>query len=119
MKLATILLVEDEDPVRRLFSTGLARAGYAVHEARNGLEALDVFDRHPDSIDLLVTDLRMPLMGGLELTRKLRARHPTLKVVCISGFPGEFEADASVDFLAKPFSRDDLLRKVKEVLGRE
>ena len=115
----TILLVEDEPAVRQLFSLALTRAGYRVHEARNGQEAMKVFDQHGDSIDLLLTDMRMPFMGGAELARQLRARRQTLKLLCISGYAGGSELELSGDFLAKPFSRDELLAKVKEILERE
>ena len=116
--LETILLVEDEPAVRQLFAQALIRAGYRVHEARNGQEALKLFDQHGDSIDLLLTDLRMPYMGGAELAQQLRAKRRTLKLICVSGYPGGTEADTAADFLAKPFSRDDLLAKVREVLDR-
>ena len=114
----TILLVEDEPAVRQLFAQALSRAGYRVHEARNGQEAIKVFDQHGDSIDLLLTDMRMPYMGGGELAQHLRARRLTLKLICISGYPGTMDANLSADFLAKPFSRDALLNKVREVLNR-
>lgn len=117
-KLETILLVEDEPAVRQLFAQALSRAGYVVHEARNGQEAMKVFDQHGDSIDMLLTDMRMPYMGGGELAHQLRARRRTLKLLCISGYPGNLDADLAGDFLAKPFSRDDLLKKVREVLDR-
>lgn len=115
----TILLVEDEPAVRQLFAQALTRAGYKVHEARNGQEALKVFDQHGDTIDLLLTDLRMPYMGGAELAQHLRARRRTLKLICVSGYPGGAEAGLTSDFLAKPFSRDELLKKVREVLDRK
>lgn len=114
----TILLVEDEPAVRQLFAQALSRAGYRVYEARNGQEALKVFDQHGDSIDLLLTDMRMPYMGGSELAQVLRARRLTLKLLCISGYPAGSEGEVPADFLAKPFSRDDLLKKVREVLDR-
>jgi len=114
----TILLVEDEPAVRQLFAQALTRAGYRVHEARNGQEAIKVFDQHGDSIDLLLTDMRMPYMGGAELAKQLRARRLTLKLICISGYPGGLDAEITTDFLAKPFSREDLLSKVREVLDR-
>lgn len=114
----TILLVEDEPTVRQLFAQALTRAGYRVHEARNGQEAIKVFDQHGDSIDLLLTDMRMPYMGGVELAKQLRARRLTLKLICISGYPGGHDAEFITDFLAKPFSREDLLSKVREVLDR-
>ena len=114
----TILLVEDEPAVRQLFSQALSRAGYRVHAARDGQEALKVFDQHGDSVDLLLTDMRMPFMGGAELAGQLRARRRTLKLLCISGYTGGSELEFSGDFLAKPFSRDELLAKVREILDR-
>lgn len=114
----TILLVEDEPPVRQLFSHALTREGYRVYEARNGQEAVQVFEKHANEIHLLLTDMRMPFMGGGELTRQMRTKYPTLKLLCISGYPGADPEDLGVDFLAKPFSRDDLLKKVREVLDR-
>jgi two-component system, cell cycle sensor histidine kinase and response regulator CckA len=114
----TILLVEDEPAVRQLFAQALVRAGYSVYEARNGQEAVQLFDQHGDSIDMLLTDMRMPYMGGAELAHQLRGRRRTLKLLCISGYPGNLDDDLSVDFLAKPFSRDALLQKVREVLDK-
>jgi two-component system, cell cycle sensor histidine kinase and response regulator CckA len=80
-------------PVRQLFAQALTRAGYRVLEARNGQEALKVFDQHGDTVDLLLTDMRMPYMGGGELAQHLRARRRTLKLLCISGYPGAMEPD--------------------------
>lgn len=114
----SILLVEDEPAVRQLFAQALTRAGYTVYEARNGQEALKLFDQYGDSIDLLLTDMRMPYMGGGELAHQLRARRVSLKLLCISGYPGSVDGDLVGDFLAKPFSREDLLNKVREVLDR-
>ena len=117
-QLETILLVEDEPAVRQLFLLALTRAGYRVYEARNGQEALKVFDQHGDSVDLLLTDMRMPHMGGAELARQLREKRHALKLLCISGYAGASDLEFSGDFLAKPFSRDELLKKVREVLDR-
>lgn len=117
-KLETILLVEDEPAVRQLFAQALIRAGYFVYEARNGQEAVKLFDTHGDQIDMLLTDVRMPYMGGAELAHHLRGRRRTLKLLCMSGYPGHLDPDLAADFLAKPFSRDDLLKKVREVLDR-
>jgi DNA-binding NtrC family response regulator len=115
---ATILLVEDEPAVRRLFSKALLRAGYRIFEASNGEEAVRVFDEHGEGIDMLLTDMRMPHMGGAELARHLHGRRPTMKLLCISGYPGADAVDSSVDFLAKPFSGVALLAKVREILDR-
>ena len=114
----TILLVEDEPAVRQLFQLALTRAGYRVHEARNGQEAMKMFDQYGESVDLLLTDMRMPFMGGAELAKQLRVRRKTLKLLCISGYAGGSEMEFAGDFLAKPFSRDELLTKVREVLDR-
>ena len=114
----TILLVEDEPAVRQLFAQALTGSGYAVYEARNGQEAMQLFEAHGDSIDLLLTDMKMPYMGGAELAHHLRGRRRTLKLICISGYPGGLDPELAVDFLAKPFSRDDLLKKVREVLDK-
>ena len=116
--LETILLVEDEPAVRQLFAHALTRAGYRVYEARNGEEAIKVFDQHGDTIDMLLTDMRMPYMGGAELAHHLRERRSSLKLLCISGYPGQLDPDVVTDFLAKPFSRDELLKKVRDVLDR-
>ena len=114
----TILLVEDEPAVRQLFAAALARAGYVVHEAKNGEEAVKIFDQYGASIDLLLTDMRMPYMGGAELATTLRERNKSLKLICISGYPGSLDSDVATDFLAKPFSRDEMLRKIRDVLDR-
>jgi CheY-like chemotaxis protein len=114
----TILLVEDEPAVRQLFAQALSRAGYHVYEARNGEEAVKVFDQHGGAIDLLLTDMRMPYMGGAELAQHLRGKRASLKLLCISGYPGSLTGEVPGDFLAKPFSRDDLLNMVREVLDR-
>ena len=118
LKRETILLVEDEPAVRQLFAQALGRAGYHVLEARNGQEALKVFEQRGDEVDLLLTDMRMPYMGGAELAKQLKERRLTLKLLCISGYPGSDPGELGADFLAKPFSRDDLLTKVREVLDR-
>src|SRR3954465_3145136 len=116
--LKTTRLVDEGPAVRQLFAQALTRAGYSVYEARNGQEAMKIFDQHGESIDMLLTDTRMPYMGGAELAHHLRGRRRTLKLLCISGYPGNLDADLAIDFLAKPFSRDDLLKKVREVLDK-
>ncbi len=114
----TILLVEDEPAVRQLFAQALTRAGYSVFEARNGQEAIKLFDEHGEQIDLLVTDMQMPYMSGAELAHQLHGRRRSLKLLCMSGYPGHLDSELAVDFLAKPFSREDLLKKVREVLDK-
>jgi two-component system cell cycle sensor histidine kinase/response regulator CckA len=114
-RLETILLVEDEPAIRRLITTALTREGYRVLEARTGPEALSVFDEHGNTLDLLISDIRLPYIDGREIIDRLRQRRPTLKVLAISADPLNAPADGSV-FLAKPFSRKDFLNTVRAVL---
>lgn len=113
----TILVVEDEPALRQLIAGALAGEGYRVYEARNGAEAVSVFEDHGTDIDLVITDLQMPYLDGEGVIETLRERRRTLKVLCISGTRG---APPGVDavFMAKPFSRDVFLAKVRAVLAR-
>ncbi len=113
---ATILLVEDEPAVKGLFSQALNREGYTVHEARNGVEALEVV-KGIGHIDVLVTDVVMPYMKGPELARQLLAKQPDLKVIFVSGYVAPGDLGTHEALLQKPFVRQQLIDKVKEVLG--
>ncbi len=116
-----ILLVEDEATVRDLLGGFLSDHGYSVHPARNGMHGLDVFARQAGEIDLLLTDVVMPEMGGLELTAHLREALPELKVLFISGYSERQGAvleqlGTDVGFLQKPFTPVELAHKVRDVL---
>ncbi len=117
----TILLVEDEEAVRRLIRTVLAGAGYTVLEARNGAEALSLSTAHEGPIHLLVTDVVMPGMSGPTLADQIAGLRSQIRVLYISGYTdneilrqGVLEAGKA--FLAKPFSVAAVSRKVREVL---
>jgi signal transduction histidine kinase/CheY-like chemotaxis protein len=117
----TVLLVEDDPGVRDLACEILAHAGYRVRTARSGVEALDALDGDDSPVDLLLTDVIMPSMNGAELSRRLRVRRPALRVLFMSGYTDDVlgrqgTLAPGTDLLPKPFSRDDLLRKVREVL---
>jgi signal transduction histidine kinase/FixJ family two-component response regulator len=118
----TILLVEDEAPVRCLTRDCLQRLGYTVVEAASGVEALSLWDHQAGSIDLLLTDMVMPDgINGRDLASRLRARQPGLAVLCISGYAanqgGSFEEVVQgAGFLHKPFSQQALSRAVRECL---
>lgn len=114
----TILLVEDEPAVRSLFAQALRHAGYKVIEARNGAEAIDLFDGVSGQIDLLLTDIRMPLLSGSELAEKLVVRRPDLRMLFISGYAATLELGPNAALLQKPFVRADLLRAVRDILDR-
>ena len=115
MKGATILLADDEAAVRSLIETALAAEGYTVLPARTGFEALHLFEAHGPDIDMVITDMRMPYIGGSELIAALQARRATLKCLCITA-PGA-APDLDLPVLPKPFSRRDLLATVEQVLA--
>jgi PAS domain S-box-containing protein len=119
----TILLVEDEPLVRQLALKILTSQGYHVLSANNGEEALHlVREKSSDqSIDLLLTDVIMPQMGGKELSQRIQPLYPKIKVLFMSGYTDEMIAhqgilDPGVNFVAKPFLPDTLIHRVREVL---
>ncbi|MCS7314132.1 MAG: PAS domain S-box protein [Bryobacterales bacterium] len=117
----TILLVEDEDAVRRLVRDMLVRHGYAVLEAADGERALQLFERHAERIALLLTDVVMPGMSGRELAARVRARRPELKVVYMSGYTGDALGERGgpepgITLIQKPFTPRTLLRRLREAL---
>ena len=118
----TVLLVEDNDDVRNLARRLLQRQGYTILEAENGEAALRLLDEQPPAhLDLLLTDVVMPRMGGVALARELRARYAQLKVLMISGYKDDVLSqqdilDMEVVFLAKPFSPTKLVQSVRDVL---
>ena len=117
----TVLIVEDEEAVRRLMSAALEQHGYRVLIAADGVEALKLIASHAGPLDLLVTDLLMPGMNGNELARKVKDRLPGLEVLCISGYAEELRQSGEIDenaFLQKPFTPQALLRKVRDMLDR-
>ncbi len=115
----TILLVEDEDTVRTFAARALKSRGYHVLEAPNGEDALNVMEGHESGIDLLVTDVVMPVMDGPALVKKIRERDGDLPIVFMSGyaetgFRKDMENSRDVHFLPKPFTLKQLLSAVKE-----
>jgi two-component system, cell cycle sensor histidine kinase and response regulator CckA len=120
----TILLVEDEPAVRSIVSTILQQSGYTVLEADGGRAAIELVRAHAEPIDLLITDVVMPEMGGRQLVEHLTAARPQMKVLYLSGHTddallrhGVLEAD--VAFLQKPFKIRALMDKVREVLATD
>jgi CheY-like chemotaxis protein len=117
----TILIVEDEELVRSLASRALREHGYIVIEARHGGEAMRQLQNRSSGIDLVITDVVMPEMGGRELGRRLKLMRPSLPVLFMSGYTGEDVIqrglmDADAPFQQKPFAPDGLARKVRAML---
>lgn len=119
-----IMLVEDEESVRAFASRALESAGYTVHQAETGEEALELWEEIGDKVDLIISDVVMPEMDGPTMLKELRKQTDDIKIIFVSGyaeesFRNDMENDMSVDYLAKPFTLKQLAAKVKDVLSRE
>jgi signal transduction histidine kinase len=117
----TILLAEDEDAVRRLIKSVLTTRGYRVHDAADARRALELFERHFESIDLLLTDMVMPGINGRDLARRVLASKPGLPVVYMSGYTDDLllatgALGPGISFLRKPLLPDDLAEHVRGAL---
>lgn len=117
----TVLVVDDEDHVRRLGKLMLERLGYKVLSARNGVEAVDVFRQHNLEIDIVLLDMIMPLMTGKEAYIEMTSIRPDVKVLIISGYSQSKNVQDVVNmgangFMQKPFKLNDLSRAIKKVL---
>lgn len=118
----TVLLVEDEDPVRAVNSRALSARGYTVLEAASGIEALRLIEEHADGIDVVVSDVVMPEMDGPTLLRELRKHYPDLKVIFVSGYAEDafrknLPEGEAFNFLPKPFSLKQLVETVKRTMA--
>jgi two-component system cell cycle sensor histidine kinase/response regulator CckA len=117
----TVLVVEDEEIIRRVVCESLRMNGYTVLEVADGSQAITICERQDQPIDLLITDVIMPLMNGPELVRRVKAVRPHLLTLFISGYTDralihQGLREAGTAFLQKPFTPDVLVRKVREVL---
>ncbi|HTS50127.1 MAG TPA: response regulator [Bryobacteraceae bacterium] len=112
----TILLVEDEDGVRRVLETMLKRSGYRVLSSGSTSEAVTIARDHGGTIHLLITDMVMPGMSGLNMADQLTAQRPEMRVLFVSGHGDQVSPAADAAFLQKPFSTAELALKVREVL---
>jgi len=119
----TVLVVEDDHGIRALMRKILHRQGFQVLEASGGEEALDLADGHQGPIQLLITDLMMPQMGGREVSERVQAKRPGVKVLYVSGYTDDpmiqtGQLPEGTAFLQKPFTLGALLEKVRAVLGQ-
>ena len=117
--MADILLAEDDDAMRQFLSTALSRDGHNVSCHRDGQQALAALDRH---YDLLIADIVMPGLDGIELARRARASDPRLRVMFITGFAAVALEDGKpvvpgATVLSKPFHLRDLVAQVKQLLA--
>jgi CheY-like chemotaxis protein len=120
----TILLVEDEEMLRKLARQTLKGQGYQILEAANGDEAIALAAQHEGAIHLLLTDVIMPGMNGRDAATRLLETRPSLRVLFMSGYTDDAIVhqgvlDESANFIQKPFAPDGLARRVREVLDQE
>ena len=118
----TVLVVDDEEAVRMVAKTSLERFGYRVLLARNGIEAVEIFEKAHDQICVVLLDLTMPLMSGEETLRRLRAIRTDVPVLLSSGYNQievikRFTGQPLAGFVGKPYSAAALVAKVKSVCG--
>jgi len=123
--MACILIIDDEDDLRRIMRNALVKQGHDVIEARNGTDALDLFEQNP--ADLVVTDIMMPESDGIEIIIALRRKDPDIRIIAISGGGRVGDTDyltmakkfGATQVLAKPFRRQQLVDAVAECLAAD
>jgi CheY-like chemotaxis protein len=120
-----IVIVDDEDFIRDLFGNTLRTLGYTVLEADNGDKALEVMSEHHAPVSLVISDISMPEMDGLEFVGMLRAAYPSLPCLFVSGQGPQYMMDnrdripEGVHFLAKPLTMGELSSKVRKIIDAE
>jgi len=117
----SILVVDDQPTVRRMAHRLLSEWGFRVFEAESGEEAMEVLETARAGVQLVIVDVVMPLADGVQVTRRIQERWPGQRILYMSAHPAEVLAqyglaELDVPFLAKPFTRDELLNKVSEAL---
>lgn len=118
-----LLIVEDDDEMRTLLRKALTRENYEVRTAQHGVEAIGMLEKG-EEFDVLVTDIRMPQMDGMELLRRVRKLRPGLRVIIITAYAEldnylEVMREGAFDYLTKPFKIPDLLGVVERAVERE
>jgi CheY-like chemotaxis protein len=114
----TVLVVDDEGLLLTMAETILTEYGYCVLTANSGQKALSILSGENVQIDLVVTDLVMPAMGGRELIERIRQMAPAMRVLCTSGYVLPADKQAGTPYLQKPFTSRELLAKVKQLLAQ-
>ncbi len=119
----TVLIVEDNTPVREISREILKRHGYTVLVAENGKEAMSVLDEYKGRVDMILTDVVMPEMDGEKMSTEITGRNPDIKILYMSGYTDDVIAprgvlDKGVNFIQKPFTLQDLAIKVRKVLDK-
>jgi two-component system cell cycle sensor histidine kinase/response regulator CckA len=113
---ATVLVVEDERVVREMLLAVLARFNYRVLVATDGLEGVELYRAHGERIDLVLLDLSMPGLSGIEVLAQLQSINPAVCVVILTGFAEDNPALAEIELVHKPFRVDELIGVIKRVI---
>ena len=113
----TILVVDDEELMLTMAETILAEYGYHVLTAGSGQKAMAILSREDTKVDLVITDLVMPVMSGRELVERARQLRPGTKIFCMSGYLMPADQQAGTAYLQKPFTSRELLARVRQVVG--
>lgn len=116
--MARILVIEDDQAIRDLISKYLRHVGYDVLTASNGLEGVNVFSSCPNHIDLVLTDVRMPIMTGPEAVNQIRKTRPDVRVICMTG-ASEGMRLRDLPVMTKPFGLQDLGHRISHILADE
>jgi len=119
----SVLIVEDEQELRSLFALLLEMEGFTVYQANDGKQGLEVLKAHAGDIGLLITDLNLPKLAGVDLIGHARTLNPAVKIVGTSGMGGSTVRDMVLkagadEFLPKPFQPQDAIRRLKAILGQ-
>jgi len=118
----TVLVVDDHDTTRQTIQRMLEAGGFTVLTAKNGVEALERLAKERSGIDIVLSDVTMPGMNGIDLSYKIREQYPTLPVAIVSGDVSELERSiigrAEVPFIKKPFHAESLYSAVREAMRR-
>jgi DNA-binding response OmpR family regulator len=117
----SILIVEDEAELRSLFAILLEMEGFTVFQASDGLKGLELLQTHASQVTMMITDLNLPQVGGIDLISRARALNSTIKIVGTSGMSGKAVQDMVIkagadEFLAKPFQPAEAIAKLKAIL---
>ena len=112
-----VLVADDEPFVRKFMAAVLLRDGHEVREAQDGLEALHLIEAHPESFDVLITDVQMPRMDGLTLARRVRERFPGIDIMYVTAYSPEAAEGVSPRVLRKPFRPQALIAGLRELVA--
>lgn len=117
----TVLLVEDDEILRDLVKIVLEGKGFCVLEAKDGEEALDVYSHHKAEIDVVLSDMGLPYLGGREILHKMKEIDPNAKVILSSGYSdpkieSEMLKEGATDYVPKPYDVGEITKKIREIL---